>query len=82
MLYCFNHQTPLHLAAIGGFPLCIQILLDYGAAIDARNSQMETAETMVKGKPKCERIFQDAVVRYRVPQRTNEQKQLAESKST
>ena len=73
-------QTPLHLAAREGYPQCIQILLDHGASMDLENKQMDTAESLVKGKVKCEEVFQRAVAKYRIPQRTEEQKKRVESK--
>ena len=73
-------QTPLHLAAREGYPRCIQTLLDHGASLDKRTTDMETVESLVKGKPTCEKIFRQAVARYRMPQRSAEQRQNAESK--
>lgn len=41
---------------------------------------METAQSLVKGRIKCEKVFQQAMAKYRMPNRTREEIKIAESK--
>ena len=79
--HCFvSSQTPLHLASSKGYSKCIQILLDYGANMNIKNTHRETAFNLVKGKVKCERVFLHAIAKYQIPQRSAEQQKRVESK--
>ncbi len=73
-------QTPLHLAASEGFPQCIQILLDHGARMDLENGRRHTAYDLVKGKGKVnsEMVFQHALAKFQVPERTEQQMKRVE----
>ena len=70
-------QTPLHLAASQGHARCIEILLDCCADMSAKNSQKLTAYDLAKGKLNCERVFQHALTKFEMPQRTSEQQERA-----
>ena len=48
--------------------------------MDIKNTHRETANDLVKGKVKCERVFQHAIARYQIPQRTSEQQKRVEGK--
>ena len=48
--------------------------------MDIKNTHRETAYNLVKGKVNCERVFQHAVARYQIPQRTNQQQRRVEGK--
>jgi uncharacterized protein YggL (DUF469 family) len=74
-----SNQTPLHLAVIKGSPKCIKILLEYGAKMDIKNSHLETPFDLVEGKKSCEKEFQNAIVKNRIPSRNEEQQQRVKS---
>jgi len=75
---CLYVQTPLHLASSMGFPQCIEVLLANGARMDVKNTHRETAYNLVRGKVKCERVFQHAIARFQIPHRTAEQQSRVE----
>ena len=51
----FTHckQTPLHLAAKGGFWQCMELLLEYGAKLNVEDMQRRTPRDHIRGRPKC-----------------------------
>ena len=53
----YSMQTPLHLAAIGGYPKCIEVLLRHGANPYLRNDATELPLHLAAGKPTCERLL-------------------------
>ena len=61
MLICIFIQTPLHLAAQEGYVHCLEILIEHGADIMAKNSQQNLAQDMVHGRKRCEQVFQNAM---------------------
>ena len=80
-MICFL-QTPLHLAAKGGFPGCIQILLDHGASMYAINGLRETPESMIDKikQPRCTKVFEHAKAKYEIPGRTRVEQKLVDGK--
>ncbi len=46
--------------------------------MDIKNTHRETAYDLVKGKVTCERVFQHAIAKYKIPQRTIEQQKRVE----
>ena len=61
--------------------MCLQILLQYNADMDIENTHRVTALDLVRGKKKCERVFQHAIAKVQIPSRTREQQLKVESKS-
>ena len=54
-IYVFTHheQTPLHLAAKGGYWQCMELLLEYGAKLNVEDMQRRTPRDHIRGRPKC-----------------------------
>ena len=46
--------------------------------MNIKNTHRETAYNLVKGKVTCEKVFQHAIARYQIPQRTNQQQKRVE----
>ena len=46
-------QTPLHLAAKGGYWQCMDVLLEYGAKLNVEDMQRRTPRDHIRGRPKC-----------------------------
>ena len=56
---------------------CLQILLYYGAK-DRENARHETAQDMVKGKPRCEKILEQAATTMKTPINSTQEKEQQE----
>ena len=50
--------------------------------MDRENARRETAQDMVKGKPKCEKILEQAAAKIKTPNRTQEEERQVEGKRT
>ena len=48
-----SEQTPLHLAAKGGYWQCMELLLEYGAKLNVEDMQRRTPRDHIRGRPKC-----------------------------
>ena len=46
-------QTPLHLAAKGGYWQCMELLLEYGAILNVEDMHKKTPYQHIQGRPKC-----------------------------
>ena len=48
--------------------------------MDIKNAHRSTAYNLVRGKVRCERVFQLATARFQIPQRTSDQQKRVEGK--
>ena len=48
--------------------------------MDRENARHETALDMVKGKPRCEKILEQAAAKIKIPNRTQEEERQVEGK--
>ena len=48
--------------------------------MDRENARHETALDMVKGKPRCEKILEQATAKIKIPNRTQEEERQVEGK--
>lgn len=52
-VFTYHEQTPLHLAAKGGYWQCMELLLEYGAKLNVEDMQRRTPRDHIRGRPKC-----------------------------
>ena len=62
LIYC--KQTPLHLAAKGGFWQCMELLLEHKAKLNVEDMQRRTPRDHIRGRPKCNLVVTQHIGKY------------------